>query len=135
MSKQDLTSQIRKILTDFPESRNSDIRLLIELWRRYYPSMIHEDPYLGMVIKVSDLFELPREDAIKRIRAGIQNREREFLPTDINVFIGRVRQSEEWLRFLGYRISKLPEAMTDTDIKSTLESYLSEPDQKPLFNL
>lgn len=138
MSKDILKNQVSHILSHFPEARNSDIRLTIELWKNYYPNYIIANTSYGVdnpLIAIKDLFELPREDNIKRIRAKIQNEDREFLPTDIKVFIERARASDEWRRFLGYRVNKLPEVLTDADIKTALESYLSEPAQKALFNL
>lgn len=138
MSKDILKYQVSHILSHFPEARNSDIRLTIELWKHFYPNMIIANMSYGVdnpLIAIKDLFELPREDNIKRIRAKIQNEDREFLPTDIKIFIERARASNEWRRFLGYRVNKLPEILTDADIKIALESYLSEPAQKALFNL
>ncbi len=136
MSKNILKNQVYHILSHFPESRNSDIRLTIELWKHYYPNYIIANQTYGQdnpLIAIKDLFELPREDNIKRIRATIQNVDREFLPTDINIFIERARQSDEWRKFLGYRVNKLPDMLNDLDIKKGLEDYLKEPDQKPLF--
>lgn len=132
MSKDILKNQVSYILSHFPETRNSDITLTIELWKNYYPDKLFNN---DQCIYVRDLFDLPREDNIKRIRAKIQNEDREFLPTDIKVFIERARASDEWRKFLGYRVNKLPEVLTDADIKTALESYLSEPAQKALFNL
>lgn len=136
MAKNILKNQVYHILSHFPEARNSDIRLTIELWKHYYPNYIIQNTSYGQdnpLVAIKDLFELPREDNIKRIRAQIQNVDREFLPTDINIFIERARQSDEWRRFLGYRVNKTPEILTDVDLKKAIEDYLREPDQKPLF--
>lgn len=133
MNKKTLKNQVYSILRDIPESRNSDITLLIELWNRYYPQFIINSDTSGQLIRLKDLFDLPQQDAIKRIRAGIQNNDREYLPTDIKVLIGRAIQSDEWKKFLGYRVNKYPTALTHSDIEKALTEYINTPDQKALF--
>jgi hypothetical protein len=133
MAKEDLIYQVKSMLSIFPDARNSDITLTIKLWENFYPSMIHNSERLGEVVRIIDLFDLPREDNIKRIRAKIQNEERLYLPTDIKVFVERARASDEWRKFLGYRIHKLPEVMTDADIEMAIEEYLSTPTQTKLL--
>lgn len=101
MSKQTLKNQVEFILTTIPATRNSDITLTIELWKYYYKASILErngEYYIGL----KQLFDLPREDNIKRIRAQIQNEDRRLLPTDLNILIERARASKEWKDFLGY---------------------------------
>lgn len=136
MAKNILKNQVYHILSHFPEARNSDIRLTIELWKHYYQNYIIQNTSYGQdnpLIAIKDLFELPREDNIKRIRAQIQNVDREFLPTNITIFIERARQSDEWRKFLGYRVNKLPDMLTDVDLKKAIEDYLKEPAQVGLF--
>jgi hypothetical protein len=133
MAKEDLIGQVKNTLAIFPEARNSDIRLTIELWKMYYRPFLHEDERLGLMIKIDDLFDLPREDNIKRIRATIQNEDRMYLPTNIEVFIARAKASDEWRQFLGYKVNKLPEAMTDADLRQAITDYLATPTQTTLL--
>ncbi len=96
-----LTKQVLEILEKYPETRNSDIALTMQVWKTYYPKVLFITGS-NEAILLKDLFVLPREDHIKRIRAVIQNEEHRFLPTDINVLIERAKISKEWRKFLGY---------------------------------
>ena len=102
MSKQEsLEKKIRKVLEVDTESRNSDIRLTQMVWWTSYRShlrMIDGKPYIEM----KELFTLPREDNIKRVRAKIQNVDKEFLPTDPKVAEKRGWEIDEWREYLGY---------------------------------
>lgn len=49
-----------------------------------------------------DLYELPKEDNVKRIRATIQNQKNQFLPTDEVIRKKRQIKEEEWRKYLGY---------------------------------
>ena len=102
MAKQILLKQIEYILGTQPETRNSDIKLTQKIWSFYYPQFIMNHPN-GEMIFIRDLFELPSQDDIKRIRAKIQNEDRRYLPTEINVLIKRAKNSKEWRSFLGYK--------------------------------
>lgn len=103
MSKlKDLHLKVINILRDNPETRNSDVTLSITLWKKYYSELIFTSKSSVDYIPLSRLYELPREDNIKRIRAKIQNIERKFLPTSEVVFLKRAANSKEWRKFLGY---------------------------------
>lgn len=111
-----LIEEVEFILATMPESRNSDITLMIELWKHYYKDLLLYHPRTSEpYIKLSNLFEMPREDNIKRIRAKIQNEERRYLPTNEEVFNERARLSTEWRQFLGYK--------NDTDFNGRLHTY------------
>jgi hypothetical protein len=101
MSKiKDLDKKVRAVLADDEKSRNSDIRLTQMIWWRYYQhniKMIDDKPYVNML----DLFDLPREDNIKRIRAKIQNEEKLYLPTIPAIAKKRGWQEDEWRMYLG----------------------------------
>lgn len=115
-----LTEQVEFILATNPKSRDSDIRLTIELWKKYYDWLIDPDGK----IELERLFEFPREDSIKRIRARIQNKERRYLPNDPAVFLERAKLSREWREFLGYRLHKGPELLTEKDYLNYLKEVL-----------
>jgi hypothetical protein len=94
-----LQKQVETILANYPETRNSDIQLMIQLWMDFYPELLS-----GRYVFLDNLFDLPREDNIKRIRAQFQNTKRVFLPTSTEVCIERFKLSKEWKRFLGYHV-------------------------------
>lgn len=104
MKKGLLEKQIRHILATDEKSRNSDIRLTQMVWWNHHRSKLHQINGRVMV-DVADLFTLPREDNIKRIRAKIQNDNKEFLPTDPAVAKKRGWQEDEWRKFLGYPVA------------------------------
>jgi hypothetical protein len=85
------------------ESRNSDIRLTQTLWWTYHNSSIIKQEVDGEAVyfvKLRDLFTLPREDAIKRVRAIIQNVDHKFLPTKEEVRKQRKINEERWLTYV-----------------------------------
>lgn len=102
MSKRgELEKQIRYVLENDEQSRNSDIRLTQMVWWRYHNRSMRTID--GKVyVEIKELFTLPREDHIKRIRAKIQNDMKEFLPTDPKVAEKRGWEIEDWRRYLGY---------------------------------
>ena len=63
---------------------------------------MHTDKNNSGYIYLKDLFELPREDNIKRVRAKIQNEEHKFLPTDFKIMKKRKSASKTWREYLGY---------------------------------
>lgn len=81
--------------------RNSDIALTIIIWQRWYSVGTNEDS----VIHLYRLFDLPREDYIKRVRARFQNNEHKYLPTDPNVLAQRRIEQEYWEEALGYKLT------------------------------
>lgn len=104
---EDLKDQIKEQLQQKPECRNSDITLLIAVWETYYG--------VGKSILTRDLYELPREDNIKRIRAKMQELalkriednkiigdEHFYLPTSQIIANKRHIDSEVWKKVLGY---------------------------------
>ncbi len=91
-----LKSQILQILENYPKSRDSDLWLTIKLWCVFYPSRIKNDEKLGKFVFLKDIMELPREDAVKRIRAVIQNEEHKYLPTNWKVAKQRKINEDIW---------------------------------------
>lgn len=96
-----LEKQIRAVLKADEKSRNSDIRLTQMVWWKFYHYSLTKSG--GKVyIEINKLFDLPREDNIKRIRAKIQNDMHEYLPTDPEVAKKRGWEIDEWREYLGY---------------------------------
>lgn len=102
MKKGVLENQIRHILEIDEQSRNSDIRLMQVIWYSYHRDKLHTfDGVLS--IKLEDLYTLPREDHIARLRRKIQNNEHQFVPTDRTVAMQRgFKNVDEWRDYLGY---------------------------------
>jgi len=97
-----LKSQVEFVLKEFPESRNSDITLMIELWKAYYPSKLKTGATGEKGVWLKDLYELPTQDNIKRIRAHFQNDLNLYLPTDPKVVKQRRISEDKWREFMGY---------------------------------
>lgn len=105
MSKiKNLDKKVRACLAKDERSRNSDIRLTQVLWYEYYKEhfkMVEGHWY----VEVNALYDLPREDNIKRIRAKIQNVEKLYLPTDPAVAKKRGWLEDEWRGYLGANVA------------------------------
>jgi hypothetical protein len=92
-----LKAKVKNVLEKYPETRNCDIQLTIQIWKEYYAQYIFED-----CVALKNLFELPREDNVKRIRAYFQNVKKLFLPTDWIVAKKRGIIQDEWRVAMGY---------------------------------
>lgn len=120
------------------EARNSDIALTILIWQRWYD--------VGAVIVLTRLFDLPREDNVKRVRAVFQNTEHKFLPTDPSILIKRGIEEAYWFDALGYNLTAdewrthhqtvketTPPPMTETDMlvvgKSEMQPVTLRPNE------
>lgn len=133
-----LKEQVKQILEDRPETRNSDITLMVEVWKRFHPAKIKGLSYIepnsiieaevrpgGLYpvvsnikpcVQLEDLYDLPREDNIKRIRAAF-NAKGLYWPTELKIAIGRGLQENEWREKLGYP------KVEDTKQPTKQESY------------
>lgn len=117
-----VTEMVDRILRNVPEARNSDITLMIEIWRHYYPSRIITSATSGaQAVRLSDLYTLPREDAIKRERAAL-NAEGKYYPTDWEVAKGRGIKEDEWRVALGY-------PRKDETVKPTKDESYMDPER------
>lgn len=102
-----LKNMVEQVLADNPkyngvEARNSDVALMILVWQRWYGVSDKPDG----IVHVRRLFDLPREDNVKRVRAKIQNEEHKYLPTNPDVLIKRGILEEYWSDALGYNLTK-----------------------------
>ena len=101
LNNMNLKSKIEYCLEKYPETRNSDVKLTNSIWVEYYRDRlktIDGKAYVALV----DLYDMPREDNVKRIRAKIQNEENRFLPTTLEVVRQRKINEEIWRNKLGY---------------------------------
>lgn len=101
-----LKNMVEQVLKDNPkyqgiEARNSDIALMICIWQRWYGVSDRNDG----TVHVRRLFDLPREDNVKRVRAKLQNEEHKYLPTNPDVLIKRGILAEYWQDALGYNLT------------------------------
>lgn len=96
---QTLKTKVEIVLEKFPETRNDDVALTIKVWR-----VFHKEKLNFEYVKLSDLFALPREDTIKRVRAQIQNKDKRFLPTVWEVAKKRQINEETWRNAMGQNI-------------------------------
>lgn len=90
-----LDQMVRVVLAADPDSRNSDIRLTQVIWWKYYREKIQQRDG-KFYVAIDDLFELPREDNIKRCRAQIQNVEKKWLPTSWEIARQRKWREDVW---------------------------------------
>lgn len=98
-----LKGQVESVLQDIPETRNSDIALTIEIWRRFFPDKIRTlDGGAVEYVSLGSLYSLPREDNVKRVRAMFQNVQKKYLPTKWEVAKARGIEEDEWRTALGY---------------------------------
>jgi hypothetical protein len=107
-----LKDKVMRCLEEDQESRNSDIRLTQIVWFKYHKEKFIKDEKGQAGILVKDLFDLPREDHISRVRRSIQElavkmvvKGRKeygvYLPTDINVANARRMNEINWRQYLG----------------------------------
>lgn len=88
-----LKKMVHDTLAALPETRNSDVMLTVEIWKRYYPEMLEDN---ATSVSFKNLARLPREDHVKRHRAKIQNEKHLFLPTNWIVAKQRKINEERW---------------------------------------
>lgn len=93
----ELKQQVKQILEECPESRNSDIVLTIEVWKRVMP---HLSYFFDKLLKL--LLKLPREDNCKRYRAMYQAKG-QYVPTDWEVAKQRRMKEDFWRKSLNYK--------------------------------
>jgi hypothetical protein len=92
-----LKRMVESVLQDTPAARDSDITLTIEIWKRFYPQRVY-----GGTVRLTDLYDLPREDNVKRVRAKFQNEDKLYLPTTWEIAKARGIEEDVWRTALGY---------------------------------
>ena len=100
------------------EARNSDIALTILIWQGWYS--------VGQAIEVARLFDLPREDNVKRVRAVFQNTEHKYLPTDPSILVKRGIEEAYWFDALGYNLTADEWKRHHQTVKETTPPPMSE---------
>lgn len=102
MKFHNLKKKVEAVLRDNESARNSDITLTIEIWKRFYANdLIKSATSERLAVPLDKLYDLPREDNVKRIRAHIQNDQLKYLPTTIEVARQRKINEEVWRKTMG----------------------------------
>lgn len=81
--------QVEECLQKFPQTRNSDALLMLKLYHHFY-KVSEDDP-------ISKLLEVPAPESVSRARRFIQNTERKYPPTSLDVARQRQWKEEEWI--------------------------------------
>ena len=79
-----LKEKIKYCLQKYPETRNSDVKLTNSIWVEYYNKYLIRDECGNLAVKLIDLYELPTQESVKRIRAKL-NEQGFYLPTSEEV--------------------------------------------------
>lgn len=95
-----LKQQIEWCLQNIPNTRDSDIKLTLNVWKKFYPQSIHEIEG-EYYVKIKDMYDLPREDNVKRIRAKF-NEEGKYLTDKLEIRKKRKQLEQVWRKELGY---------------------------------
>lgn len=118
-----LEQKVERTLTNYPETRNSDIELTIKIWENFHD--------VKDTVQVRKMFDLPREDNIKRIRARIQNDQHRLLPTSEKVARQRKMNIAKWRERLGYdptqyQVAKTVQNKVEADSDQKAMRWLDE---------
>lgn len=97
--KRELQEMIEHCLDHQPETRNSDIALTIAVWERFYSQRLHTSPDGQPAVELRHLYDLPREDNVKRIRAKL-NEMGKYWPTREVVAKQRKINEVEWRAYI-----------------------------------
>lgn len=100
-----LKDKVEYCLREHPETRNSDIRLTHQIWATFHPRDLLRVNGQWMV-SLKAMYELPREDNVKRVRAKFQNEENKYLPTDLDIALKRGILEDVWREAMGYKVRK-----------------------------
>ena len=85
-----IRNQVERVLIENPKTRDDDKLLTVAVWQKFYL-----DPGRSFVY-LHEIHDLPSHDAIKRIRAKIQNVERRLVPTSPEVAKSRRMAETVW---------------------------------------
>lgn len=78
--------QVESILQEFPETRDSDLLLMVKIWETFYKDYIMVSSKTGAkAIDLSNLSRVPQEEDIRKARNYIQKVEMRFLPKSAKI--------------------------------------------------
>lgn len=103
--------QVEYCLEKFPATRNSDMYLVLSVWKNFHKKKLIDfiyvatkslgkDPSDWMISERDDLRDLPNFESIRRTRAKIQNEELRFLASDEVQQMRKIEEekSKQWAR-------------------------------------
>ena len=93
-----LHDKVEYCLANFEDTRNDDIELTKTVWRQFY--------WIGDSITLDQLNTLPRESAIVRLRASIQNNEGKYYPTSLAIARKRGIEEVAWQEYMRSQANK-----------------------------
>lgn len=96
-----IKEKVAQVLEMIPATRDDDALLTVYFWSHFLgkTGFIHDSDN-GKFVYLRDIPDLPREDAIKRVRAIIQNEEGRFLPTSWAVAKKRKISEIVWKNYI-----------------------------------
>ena len=107
-----LKGKVKMVLIQYPSTRNSDIALTIQIWKMFYG--IKEE------VELARLYDLPREDNVKRIRAKFCQKGFYWAyPTTLEVAKRRRIAEDIWREALGYPV------LSEVKYPTREESYIN----------
>ena len=95
-----LEEKVLYVLEKHQDTRNDDALLTFTIIWEYSRKDIKEED--GKTWISTEVLKWCREDAVKRVRAKIQNEQGRFLPTDEKVRKLRKISQEKWEKYLEY---------------------------------
>ena len=101
LKKGQLKKMVRDVLRDNPDTRNCDVLLTTEIWKKFFPGGLITISG-AQYVRLDGIKKLPREDGVKRIRAKIQNELHQYLPTSWEVAKKRGIEENAWRISMGY---------------------------------
>ena len=86
-----LKKRVEHCLQEYPKTRDCDVTLTIQVWREFYRERIETN-----CVRFDQLFFLPSQDSIKRVRAKLQNNDMKYPPTTWEVAKKRQMNEDKW---------------------------------------
>lgn len=95
-----LKDKILYCLEKYPETRNSDIKLTSAVWFEYYSDKLVTLDDKRLAVPLVELYKIPSQADVKRIRAIIQNKKKLWLPTEPEVRKKRNILEKDWFNYV-----------------------------------
>lgn len=89
----DLKREVEKVLMEKPETRDCDKRLVWNVWENLLCDS-------ATSIYYADFLSLPASETITRLRRIIQNTEKRYLPSSLEIALKRKIHEEEWRNYI-----------------------------------
>jgi len=100
-----LQDKVEVVLRDYPETRNSDLKLTVQMWKNYFPEYVHSNIHGEEYIMIDDFTTLlPREDFVSRCRRKVQEKGL-YLPTLWTIAKKRQINEDVWKKAMGYPVA------------------------------